>query len=79
MITITGISSDGVQGTADFWMEEMGTETRGNLQFRITQQHGKKTLSVLDPFGSQNTHAYEMLVGLLEFELKQRGLLPSNL
>ena len=75
VVKITKVTSNGAQGSADFLVEEMNTETRGTLKFRITKGNGCKNVSVLDPFGGLNPRAYEILVGLLKFELGRQGLI----
>jgi hypothetical protein len=70
MIKIIKNSDHGQFGT-DFWMEEQGHELKGQLMFRTDGQK----LEVLDPFGGQNKHAYEVLLSLLDSELRQKGYL----
>jgi hypothetical protein len=69
MIKIVKDSDGGQFGTADFSMDEQGQEIEGQLMFRIVGQK----LEVLDPFGGQNKHAYDVLSSLLDFELRQKG------
>jgi hypothetical protein len=69
MIKIIKDSTNGQFGTASFSMDEQSHETEGQLMFRIVGQK----LEVLDPFGGQNKHAYDVLSSLLEFELRQKG------
>jgi len=71
VIKIIKNSDHGQFGTADFSMEEQGHELKGQLMFRT---NGQK-LEVLDPFGGQKKHAYEVLSSLLDFELRQKGYL----
>ena len=72
MITILTNSNNGQFGSADFWMEERDKEMKGRLMFKIVGRQ----LEVLDPFGGQDQHAFEVLSSLLRSELERKGLLP---
>lgn len=75
MLKITKVTGSGVQGLAEFCNDEMETETRGSLQFRITEHQGCKDVSVMDPFGGQNPGDYQTLVELIKFELVGQGVI----
>lgn len=75
VVKITKVTSSGVQGSAEFSIDEMNTETHGTLQFLITEHNGCKDVSVVDPFDGQNPSEYQTLVELVKFELVGQGLM----
>ena len=75
MLKITKVTSSGVQGSAEFSIDEMNAETHGTLQFWITEHNGCKDVSVVDPFDGQNPNGYQTLVELIKFELVGQGLI----